>query len=121
MVHPGVDLNRRVTIDNPDGPPTVSGKFGIIRYNKAPPRKASGLSDLALDLLHHNPALQAAHLSFPHSYWMEGLGDLVRALNGKSKTVTEKYYLEKVEEGDLGSRFDVRSDKPKGKIGRAHV
>ena len=114
MVHPGVDLNRRVTIENPDGPPTVSGKFGIIRYNKAPPRKASGLSDLALDLLHHNTALQAALLSFPPSYWVACLGDVVQGLKGKSQTVTEKYYLEKVEEGDRGCRFDVRSDKPKG-------
>ena len=38
----------------------------------------------------------------------------MRALNIKSKTVTDRYYLEKVGEGDLGSRFDVRSDKPKG-------
>ena len=113
------------TVEAGEDSPLLAGPFHQLKYSKAPlPNQASGLSDMLINLLGANPALEVATITFPELYWRKCVGFILGSLDKAARKETQ--YLERIPPSPQVPspdnavatpptwRYDLRDDKPRG-------
>ena len=116
------------TVEAGEDSPLLAGPFHQLKYSKAPlPNQPSGLSDMLINLLGANPALEVATLTFPEAYWRQTVRFILDNLDkavAKDTNWIERITLPSPVESPVETdnavatpptwRYDLRDDKPRG-------